>query len=65
MNFYTCMHNHKVPNDRPGETEIDNYNCRNKDTCPVPNSCQTKSKIYQANIDCDIAGNTQKYYFGS
>ena len=45
MNFYTYMHNHKVPNDKPGETEIDNYNCRNKDTCPLPNSCQTESKF--------------------
>ena len=27
------------------ETGIDNCNCRNKDTCPLPNSCQTKCII--------------------
>ena len=56
MNSYTCMHNHKVLNDRPNETGIDNCNCRNKDTCPLPNSCQTYCIIYQASIDSDVAG---------
>ena len=41
MNSYTYMHNHKVLNDRPNEMGINNCNCRNKDTCPLPNSCQT------------------------
>ena len=31
----------------------------------VVNSCQTKWIIYQANIDCDIAGYKQKCYLGS
>ena len=44
---------------------INNCNCRNKDNCPLPNSCQTKCIIYQANIDCDIAGYKQKCYLGS
>ena len=35
---------------------INNCNCRNKDKCPLPNSCQTKYIIYRANTDCDIAG---------
>ena len=65
MNSYTYMHNHKVLNDKPNETGINNYNCCNKDTCPLPNSCQTKCIIYQANIDCDIAGYKQKCYLGS
>ena len=56
MNSYTCMHNHKVLNDRPNETGIDNCNCRNKDTCPLPSSCQTYCIIYQASIDSDVAG---------
>ena len=30
----------------------------------LPNSCQTKSILYQANIDCDIAGCKQKCYVG-
>ena len=46
MNSYTYMHNDKVLNDKPNETEINNCNCRNKDTCPLPNRCQTKSIIY-------------------
>ena len=59
MNSYTYMHNHKVLNDKPNETDINNCNCRNKDTCPLPNSCQTKCMVYQANIDFDIAGYKQ------
>ena len=59
------MHNHKVLNNKPNETGINNCNCRNKDTCPLPNSCQTKCIIYQANIDCDIAGYEQKCFLGS
>ena len=55
MNSYTYMHNHKVLNDKPNETGINNCNCRNNDTCPLPISYQTKYIIYQANIDCDIA----------
>ena len=61
MNPYTYIHNHKVLNDKPNETVIDNCNCRNKYTCPLPNSCQTKSLIYQDNIDCDIAGYKQEW----
>ena len=34
---YTYMHNHKVLNDKPNETVIDNCNCPNKDNCPLPN----------------------------
>ena len=64
MNSYTYMHNHKFLNNKPEETEI-NCNCRNKDTCPLPNSCQTKCTIDQANIDCYIAGYKQKRYLGS
>ena len=65
MNTYTYMHNHKVLNDKPNQTGINNYNCRNKDTCPLPNSCQTKYIIYQAKNHCDIAGYKQKCYLGS
>ena len=44
------MHNHKVLNDKPNETGINNFNCRNKDL---------------SNIDCGISGYTQKCYLGS
>ena len=44
----------KILNDKPNETGINNCNYRKKDTCPLPNSCQTKRIIYQANFDCDI-----------
>ena len=65
MNYYTYMHNHKVLNDKRNETGIKNCNCRNKCTCPLPNSCQTKCVTYQTNIHCDIVGYKQKYYVGS
>ena len=61
MNSYTYMHNHKVLDHKPNETEINNCNCRNKDISPLTNSCQTECIIYQANI----AGYKQKCYFGS
>ena len=44
---------------------MDNWNYRNKDTCPLLNSGQTKSIIYQPKIDCYIAGYKQKCYLGS
>ena len=44
---------------------INNCNYRNKDTCPLPNRCQTKCIIYQANSHCDIAGYEQKCYIVS
>ena len=56
MNCCTYMHNPKVLNDKPNETAINNCNCLDKDTCPLPNTCQTKCIIYQANSDCDISG---------
>ena len=60
MNSCTHMHNGKVLNEKPNETGINNCNCRNRDTCPLPKSCQAKCIVYQANIDCDIAGHKQK-----
>ena len=65
MNSYTYKHNLKVLNYKPNETGVNNYNCRNKDICPLPNSCQTKCIVYQVNIDCNIAGYKQKIYLGS
>ena len=61
MNYYTYM---QILNDQPNETGINNCNCSNKNTCPLPHSCQTKCIVYQANIDCDIAGYKQKCYLG-
>ena len=43
MNSYTYMHNHKFLNNKPNEMLINNCNCRNKDNCPLPNSCQTNN----------------------
>ena len=62
MNSSTYMHNLKVLNDKRNETAIGNCNCRIKDICTLPNSCQTKSIIYQANIDYDIAGYKHKCF---
>ena len=58
MNSCTYMLNHEVINNKTDETDINHCNCHNEDSCPLPNSCQTKSIIYQANIDCDIASYT-------
>ena len=65
MNSYTFMHHQIVLNNKPNETEFDNSNWCNKDTCPLPNSCPTKSITYQSNIDSDITGYKQKCYLGS
>ena len=65
MNSYTYMHNHKLLYNKPNETGINNCKCPNKDTCPLPNRCQTKCIIYQANTACDIDGYKQKCYLGS
>ena len=65
MSSYTYMHNHKALNKKPNEMEINNFNWRNKDNCPLANSWQTKYVVYQANIDCDIATYKQKCYLGS
>ena len=65
MNSYTNKHNRKVLHDKPNETGINNCNCGNKDTCPLPNSCQTTYIIYQANINCDTTEYKQKCYLGS
>ena len=65
MKSNTYMHSHKVLNNKSNETEINNCNCRDKDTCPLPNICQTKGKTYQANTGCNIAGYKQKCYLGS
>ena len=51
MNSYSYIHNHKVLNDKPNETGINNCNCGNEDTCPLPNICQMKCAGYRAKID--------------
>ena len=45
------MHNHKVLNDKPNETEINNSKCRNNDTSPLTNSCQTKLTLTVTSLD--------------
>ena len=62
MNSYTYIQIHKFLNDKLNETGNNNCNYRNKDTCPLPNSCQTKCMIYQANIVSIMAGYKQKCY---
>ena len=62
MNSCIYMHNHKVLNDKPNETRINNCNCR---YLSFTEYCQTKCIIYQAIIDCGIAGYKQKCYLGS
>ena len=59
------MQNRKVLHGKPNETGINHCNCRNKDTYHLPNSCQTKCIIYQANIYCGNTGYKQKCYLGS
>ena len=59
------MHNHKVLHNKSNEMEINNCNCRDKDTCPLPNICQKKGKTYRASTGYDIAGYKQKCYLDS
>ena len=35
---------------QPNTTSVDNCNCRNKDTCPLPGKCQTNGVVYQATV---------------
>ena len=51
INSYNYMHNHKVLNDKPNETGINNSKCRNNDTCPLINSCQTKLTLTATSLD--------------
>ena len=59
------MHNHKILNDKPNETGIGKCNCPKKGTCPVTNTCQTKSVVCQAYNDCAIAAYKRKCYLDS
>ena len=55
------MHNYKVLKSKSYEKGINNYAC----PCPLPNSFQTKCKIYQANIARDITRYKEKCYLDS
>ena len=55
MNSYFYMHNHKVLNDKPNETE--------SVAIKILVLYQIASK--QTNIDCEIAGYKEKYYLAS
>ena len=55
MNSYFYMHNHKVSNDKPNETE--------SVAIKILVLYQIASK--QTNIDCEIAGYKEKYYLAS
>ena len=50
MNSYTYMHNHKVLNDKSNETGNNNGNCRNKDTCSLPNRLTMVSLDINKNV---------------
>ena len=57
---YSCMpnvatiissHNKRLLTEtQPNTTSVDNCNCRNKDTCPLPGKCQTNGVVYQATV---------------
>ena len=64
MKSYTYIHNQKIVNNKPNETGINNCNYRNKVTCPLPNSSQTKCINYQVNIHYDTTGYKQICYLG-
>ena len=47
MNYYIYLHIHKVLNNNSNKLDIDNCNCHNKGTYPLPNKHQTRSIIHQ------------------
>ena len=41
----------------------DNFNCRNKETCPLQNKCMNKDIVYKATISTSNTNDT-KHYIG-
>ena len=55
-------HNSKLLSANNKERNEFNCNCRNKNECPIPGKCNTKSVIYQADVHAE---NKVMKYFGS
>ena len=51
---------HIIRNSQSQNTETDNCNCDNKNTCPLPKQCMTNNIIYKATVTT----NDTKHYIG-
>jgi hypothetical protein len=70
---YSCMNNvksiitkhnaHIITNSQSQNTETDNCNCDNKNTCPLPKQCMTNNIIYKATVTTNNT-NDIKHYIG-
>ena len=70
---YSCMNNvksiitkhnaHIIRNSQSQNTETDNCNCDNKNTCPLPKQCMTNNIIYKATVTTNNTNDT-KHYIG-
>ena len=68
---YSCMNNvrsiitsHNTRIIRKSQTQVtgvDNWNCRNKEACPLQNKCTNKDIVYKATISTSNANDTRHY----
>ena len=68
---YSCMNNvrsiitnHNTRIIRKSQTRVisvDNYNCRNKEACPLQNKCMNKDIVYKATISTSNTNDTKHY----
>ena len=54
---------HIIRNSQSQNTETDNCNCDNKNTCPLPKQCMTNNIIYKATVTTNYTNDT-KHYIG-
>ena len=54
---------HIIRNSQSQNTETDNCNCDNKNTCPLPKQCMTNNIIYKATVTTNNTNDT-KHYIG-
>jgi hypothetical protein len=54
---------HIIRNSQSQNTETDNCNCDNKNTCPLTKQCMTNNIIYKATVTTNNTNDT-KHYIG-
>ena len=59
----TTHNAHIIRNSQSQNTETDNCNCDNKNTCPLPKQCMTNNIIYKATVTTNNTNDT-KHYIG-
>ena len=64
VKFIITKHNaHIIRNSQSQNTETDNCNCDNKNTCPLPKQCMTNNIFYKATVTTNNTDDT-KHYIG-